>query len=161
MTTETSKEAQLLADAIRDTAARLGICSPDAALSGPQLLLLLQDIEAQAKKPPANPARPPALYLRPEDEQMLWRAFDADPRNALNLAIGGMRRLYLQDLAHRGELSTMAPPAPLSPEEVIRLRKAVPLTLKPWGETLGFASLLQAQCNKAWQEKLSGQPAAD
>lgn len=163
MTTETHDEAQHLADAIRNTAARLGLCSPDAALTGPQLLLLLRDIEGMAKASaaqPLQPAKPPTLYLRPEDEQMLWKTFDADPRHALSLAIGGMRRLYLQDLAHRGAMGTVTAPEPLAPEEVIRLRKSVPLSLKPWGETLGFASLLHSQWTKALQGKLRGEPAA-
>lgn len=86
------------------------------------------------------------------EEQVLRDAFVKDPKMALEMAITGLRRLYLQGLADKGRFLTMAPPQPLAAQELIEMRKRVRLNLQPWGETLAFAAQVQQAQDQRWKD---------
>lgn len=92
------------------------------------------------------------LQFGEAEEKALWDAFDEDPKIALSRAITGLRRLYLQGLADKGRFLTMAPPQPLSAQELIEMRKRVRLNLQPWGETLAFAAQVQQAQDQRWKD---------
>jgi hypothetical protein len=105
--------------------------------------------DSQDATAPPKPAIHPVVFTD-HDEEVLWRAFDRDPKQALALAITGLRRLQEQALP----VAVVAAPAHLDKETVLRLRKELPLSLEPWGETMGFAHAVQAEVNLVRQKAL-------
>jgi hypothetical protein len=102
----------------------------------------------------ASPPLGTPASFGPQDERALWDAFDADPKKALSLAITGLHRLQEQVQHARQATAPAVVPAQLDKETVLRLRKELPLSLEPWGETLGFAHAVQTEVNLVWQKIL-------
>lgn len=101
-------------------------------------------------------AKPEDLVFSDKEEQEIRAAFRDNPSQAMDMAIRGLRRLYLQGLEQKGRVLEAMKNAPkLSAQSVIDSRKASHGDLTPWSDSLAFAGAIQEATTQAWREKLA------